>query len=132
MSERPLDSLYLESHMLYVPVAFVFKTIFFHLQAPTVQSWYIVLQRYIGGSRLIQPLIMVAADQLLFAPVSLGVFLLLLRGLEGKTAKECHDSIRRDWWKIYKAGLQVHFKKAFLVNFGSCRFGRCFNALTST
>lgn len=58
-----------------------------------------------------RPLIMIAADQLLFAPISLAIFLLLLRRLEGKTGRECREDIKCDWWKIYKAGLQVHFQE---------------------
>lgn len=77
------------------------------VQAPVVQSWYIVLQRYVTGHPYLIPLKMIALDQLVFSPISLCIFLLLLRRLEGRSNVDNWHYLRRDFWTIYTTGLEA-------------------------
>eukprot|EP01111_Echinosteliopsis_oligospora_P002279 TRINITY_DN1333_c0_g1_i1.p1 TRINITY_DN1333_c0_g1~~TRINITY_DN1333_c0_g1_i1.p1 ORF type:complete len:185 (-),score=39.67 TRINITY_DN1333_c0_g1_i1:51-605(-) len=90
----------------------------FAMSGPLMHGWYKVLDRLVPGAPTTQNTIKkIAADQLLFTPLSLGAFLTLLPVLEGKNTEQVKDRIKSDYkpilltnWSVWPFVQFVNFK----------------------
>ncbi|KAI5791954.1 hypothetical protein EDC01DRAFT_103259 [Geopyxis carbonaria] len=68
---------------------------------PAAVQWYKVLEKYVKAPQpLVQAGLRVAADQLVFAPINMGVFFTVITTLEGGDLKKKLDD---SYWKGLKA-----------------------------
>ncbi|XP_041361077.1 protein Mpv17-like [Gigantopelta aegis] len=82
---------------------------------PILRGWYFVLDKAFRGSRL-APIKMVLADQLLFAPNILWIFLTGMAALRGESVEQIKTMLKRD----YKSVLLNNYKlwpAAQIINF---------------
>jgi len=88
----------------------------FMLSGPMLHQWYKILDRMVQGSGKVAVIKKIAADQLIFTPISLLAFLGLLNGLEGKSLEQTKEKIQRDFvpillvnWTVWPLAQYVNF-----------------------
>ncbi|KAG7156321.1 Mpv17-like [Homarus americanus] len=80
------------------------------LVGPVLSRWYKVLDSRIGSGKGVIALKKVAADQGLFSPVFLGVFLTVLGAMQGNTPQHIQNDIKKNYkdilltcWSVWPA-----------------------------
>jgi len=96
-------------------------TVGFVLSGPMLHVWYKVLDRMVPGTGKVAVIKKIAADQLLYTPVSLAAFLGLLNALEGKSVADLKAKMKRDYtsillvnWTVWPLAQYVNF--AYIPN----------------
>lgn len=77
---------------------------------PVLSKWYKLLDIKIGPGKGVRALKKVAADQAFFAPLFLGVFLIVLGGMKGNSPQEIQKDVKKDYkdilltcWSVWPA-----------------------------
>ena len=84
----------------------IFLIIF--LQGPCLRIWYGVLDRHIKHVGAKGVALKVAADQILFAPTFLVIFISLMGVLNGETRQLISNRLERDYQEILVTNWKVH------------------------
>lgn len=74
--------------------------LFFNLKGPAIRGWYNLLDHNIKSIGLKGVLLKVAADQILFAPTFLVVFLSTMGALNGETVEKVSDRMKQDFSEV--------------------------------
>jgi len=72
----------------------------FILSGPMLHQWYKVLDRMVPGTGKAVVIKKIAADQLIYTPISLVAFLGILNVLEGKSLPDLEAKMKRDFFSI--------------------------------
>lgn len=89
------------------------------IQGPTLTIWYRMLAKYVGHGGKNTVLKKVALDQLLFAPICLGVFLSSISFVQGNSIEETKRHVKHNYYDIlttnYKIWPMVQMGNFYLV-----------------
>ncbi|CAN7938859.1 unnamed protein product [Ixodes hexagonus] len=83
------------------------------LVGPTIRAWYVLLERALGGRRVLAKLLL---DQLIFSPVFVAAFLTSLGFLQRRSWPDTQRMLRADYLAILTTGYML-WPAAQLVNF---------------
>ena len=84
------------------------------MQGPSLQAWYKTLNRYIKYPGVKGVLLQVSADQLIFAPTFLSIFVCTMGALNGETIQEIQSRLERDYLQILYTNWKVFCILQFL------------------
>ena len=77
------------------------------LIGPGLRSWYIVLDKLVTGTGGGVALMKMVKDQLIWAPSFLVMFFSAVNILDGKSAAEIQEVLKRDYWQALKVNYLV-------------------------
>lgn len=80
---------------------------FFDKKGPALTKWYGILEKYIGSESKTSALKKVAADQLIFAPNFLLIFIVSINTLQMKPWKETKENLIKNYPDILKTNYKI-------------------------